>query len=432
MKVEHVTNLSPIAKLCEGFSKLSRDERHQRLIQMGFLQPENISLLNTETALKYEVANHFIENVIGCFPLPLGVAVNFVIDGRDYVIPMAVEETSIIAGASKTAKWIRDNGEITTQQLSNLGVGQIQLPKIKDFAELEKKIVAKKQELIAKANKDVMHDIVTRGGGVREMIVRRLPRGDGQDMAVLHIMVDTCDAMGANTINQVCEYLKPHIENLTNERVGMCILSNMPETKITQAKVIIRNIDRELGEAIAEGSLFAQVDPYRAVTNNKGVMNGIDGILIATGNDWRAVEAGVHAYAAHAGKYTSITRWSMQGNDLHGVLEAPILVGIVGGVTRLHPVAQICLKLLNVKSAIELSGIIAAVGLVQNLAAIRALVTQGITQGHMKLHISNLAMASGATQTELPLLKQRLAECLEKNKRVTESDVKEIMQEIRK
>ena len=245
-------------------------------------------------------------------------------------------------------------------------------------------------------------------------------------------MVDTRDAMGANTINQVCEYLKPKIEELSGEELGMCILSNLTDTRITQAKAVIYNIDPELGEAIAEGSLFAQVDPYRATTNNKGVMNGIDGVLIATGNDWRAVEAGVHAYAARSGKYTSITRWTMEGKDLHGVIEAPILVGIVGGVTRLHPIAQICLKILGIKSASQLSRIIAAVGLVQNLAAIRALVTEGITQGHMKLHIANIVMALGASDDELPILKQRLAERLQKNRRITEADAREIINELRK
>ena len=431
MSIEHDRSSSRIKELSEGFSKISREEREKRLVEMGVLNPDDLKVLNKETALGIHLANHFIENVIGCFPLPLGVALNFKIDSRDYIIPMAIEETSIVAGASKNAKWIRDHGEITTKNLTQLGIGQIQVPLVNNFEQLNKIILDKKNDFIEMANKHVMQDIVMRGGGVRDINVRCLSRGDGYNMAVIHVMIDTCDAMGANTINQVCEYLKPKIEELSNENLGMCILSNLADTKITQANVIIRNIDPELGEAISEGSLFSQVDPYRAATNNKGVMNGIDGILIATGNDWRAVEAGVHAYAARSGTYTSITRWYMKDKDLHGIMEAPILVGIVGGVTRLHPVAQICLKILGVKSAAELARVVAAVGLVQNLAAVRALVTQGITQGHMKLHISNLAMASGASDKELPILKQRLAERLEKNKRVTESDVKEIMKALR-
>ena len=432
MSIKENENFSRIAKLSEGFSKLSWQEREKRLIEMDILTSDEIQILHKETALSGHLADHFVENTVGFFPLPLGVALNFRIDGDDYVIPMAIEETSVIAGASKTAKFIRDNGEITTKNLSELGIGQIHIPRVKKFNELQKIIQENKKSFIEMANENVMKDIVTRGGGVKEITLRCLPRGDGHDMAVIHVMIDTRDAMGANTINQVCEYLKPKIEELSGEELGMCILSNLTDTRITQAKAVIYNIDPELGEAIAEGSLFAQVDPYRATTNNKGVMNGIDGVLIATGNDWRAVEAGVHAYAARSGKYTSITRWTMEGKDLHGVIEAPILVGIVGGVTRLHPIAQICLKILGIKSASQLSRIIAAVGLVQNLAAIRALVTEGITQGHMKLHIANIVMALGASDDELPILKQRLAERLQKNRRITEADAREIINELRK
>lgn len=423
---------SIIAELTQGFSKLTLEERLKRLIKMGFLQASDIEFLQRESALSLDLANQFIENVIGVYPMPLGVAVNFVIDNRDYVIPMAVEETSIIASASKTAKWIRDEGEITTKTLGELGIGQIQLPNVKDYKTFRQKIEKKKDEFIDKANTDVAHGIVARGGGVRDLNVRRIPRGDGRDMAVLHVMVDTRDAMGANIINQVCEYLKPLIEELTDEKVGMCILSNLADTKITQAQVVIRNIDPALGLAIEEGSLFAQIDPYRAATNNKGVLNTIDPVLIATGNDWRAVEAAIHAYAGYSGQYSSITKWRMKGKDLYGIMEAPIVVGTVGGVTQLHPMAKICLKMLNVKNANELARVVAAVGLVQNLAALRSLVTEGIITGHMRLHISNLALASDATQNELPILKQKLADRLKTKKRITGSDVKEILNEIRK
>jgi hydroxymethylglutaryl-CoA reductase len=421
-----------IAELSTGFSKLSREEREQRLIEMGFLTVEDALILSKDSALDMYLANHFIENVISCFPIPLGVALNFVIDGHEYVIPMAVEETSIIAGASKTAKWIRDHGELTTQNLGKLGIGQIQLPKIKNFDEFKHKIESNTQELIDSVNKEVAHSLVARGGGLRDIVVRGLPRGDDYLMAVVHIFVDTGDAMGANIINQMCEFLKFPIEKLTRESVGMCILSNLVDTKLTQAKIVIYDINLALGKAIAEGSLFAQIDPYRAATNNKGVLNGIDAVLIATGNDWRAVEAGIHSYAAKSGQYRSITHWQMEGNHLHGVLEAPIVVGIVGGVTRLHPIAKICLNMLNVKNAAEFSRILAAVGLVQNLSALSALVTHGISKGHMKLHISNLAIASGATQEELPFVKQRLAELLETHKRITESDAKRILTVLRK
>lgn len=428
-KVKHNSTSTHATK---GFYKLSRAERQQYLINTGLLSRKEINILNKKSVLKPEIADHLIENVIGCFQLPLGVAVNFVIDGKEYVIPMAIEETSVIAAASKTAKWIRDNGTISTETLGQLAIGQIQIPKVKNFPVLKKIIFEKKSELITMANDIAIKNLAARGGGVKDIQIRKLPRGDGSDMAVIHVLINTCDAMGANIINQVCEFLKPQIEKLTNENVGMCILSNLNDTKLTRATVIIKNIDPDLGNAIAEGSLFAQIDPYRAATNNKGVTNAIDGVLIATGNDWRAVEAGIHAYAARSGQYTSITRWIMQGNDLHGVLEAPIVVGIVGGVTKLHPIAQLCLKILKVNSAEELSRIIAAVGLVQNLAAIRALMTEGITKGHMKLHLTNLAMAAGATHKELPILKHELTKHLEKFNRISQSNVKEVLNRLRK
>lgn len=422
---------SSTKELLRGFSKLSPEERQYRLVEMGFLKAVDLSILKKEGSLDLQLANQFIENVMGTFPLPLGVALNFVINGREYLIPMAVEETSIVASASKTAKWIQEEGEITAQNLSQLGMGQIQLPKVKDSQALKKTIEGKKKDLIDYCNTDIVPSLAARGGGVEDIIVRILDRPDGAQMAIIHVLVNTCDAMGANLITQICESLKTPVEDLVNEKVGMCILSNLADTKLTQAHVIIKNIEPQLGEAIAEASLFAQLDSYRAATNNKGVMNAIDAVLIATGNDWRAVEAGVHAYAAYSGRYTSITRWFMKEGHLHGEIIAPILVGTVGGVTRLHPVAEICLRILNVKSANELAQVIAAVGLVQNLAALRALVTHGITKGHMKLHISNLVLAVGAKEEEISLLKQKLKDFLETNKRVTESDAKAILAEIR-
>lgn len=421
-----------IPELCSGFSKLSLEQRHSRLLEMGFLNAEDVQILNNKSNLNRSQADQFIENFIGCYEIPLGVAVNFVIDGRDYVIPMAVEENSIIASASKTAKWIRDNGEITTKNLGEFGIGQIQLPLVKDYHDVEQKIRANKDKLIKYVNTEIARGIVNRGGGVRDITTRCLPRGDGFNMAVIHVMVDTRDAMGANIINQICESLKIPVEELTQEKVGMCILSNLADTKLTQAHVVIRNIEPELGRLIAEGSLFARIDPYRAATNNKGVLNGIDAVLIATGNDWRAVEAGIHAYAGYSGQYSSITKWSMQGKDLHGIIEAPIIVGTVGGLTHLHPIAKMCLKMLRIKTAAELARILAAVGLVQNLGAIKALVTEGINKGHMKLHVSNLILASDASQDELPVLKDRLTKLLETQKHVTGSDVKTILEKMRK
>lgn len=413
------------------FSKLSFTERVNLLIKHGLLLEDEASILTHETALKHEVSDHLIENAIGCFPIPLGVAVNFVIDNREYIIPMAIEETSVIAAASKTAKWIREEGEITTKNVSHLAIGQIQLPKVKNSTKLSQIILKNKQQLINQVNDEIAYSMTSRGGGAKDIAVRIVPRGDGFDMLIIHIMVNTCDAMGANIINQICEYLKVPIEELLGEKVGLCILSNLTDEKITEANIVIRHIDAELGTAIEEASLFAELDPYRAATNNKGILNAIDAILLATGNDWRAVEAGMHAYAARKGNYQSLSKWVVKNGDLHGVLRAPIVVGIVGGVTNLHPVARIALNMLNVKNANELARIIAAVGLVQNLGALKALVTTGITKGHMKLHLNNLLMKAGANADEIQILLLQLKKILLKNKHITGHDVSNALKKLR-
>lgn len=419
-------------KMFRGFSKLSREERFDRLMKMGALEKEDVDYLRAGGLKTPDLAEKFIENVIGYFQLPLGVATNFRIDGQDYVIPMAVEETSIIAAASKTAKWVREAGEITTETIGNLIIGQIQIGKVADFGAVRSVVELNRNRWIELSNRDVAHGLVARGGGVKDIQVREVSRGVGQgSMAVIHVLADPCDAMGANIINQVCEYLKSHVEETTGEKVTMCILSNLVDTKLTRAHVLLRDIDPELGAKIEEASLFAQQDPYRAATNNKGVLNGIDPILIATGNDWRAVEAGVHAYAVRDGQYRSITRWKMTLKGLEGVLEAPIVVGTVGGVTKLHPTAQVCLKILGIETASELSRVCAAVGLIQNLGALNALTTVGIIEGHMKLHIKNLTLGAGASERELPLVQKRLEEILMMTKRISLNNAVEVLREIR-
>ncbi|MBL7687504.1 MAG: hydroxymethylglutaryl-CoA reductase, degradative, partial [Bdellovibrionaceae bacterium] len=379
-----------------GFSKLSREDRFDYLEALGALTAEEARYLKTGGLKDMGLAEKFVENVIGYFQIPLGVATNFVVDGRDLAIPMAVEETSIIAAASKTAKWVRENGTIRTESIGKQIIGQIQLAEVADFARFEKTVLSAKAELLNSVNRDVAHGLVARGGGVEDLRVRQIERPDGKTMAVVHVYADPCDAMGANIINQVCEYLKGPIEQFTGETVTMCILSNLVDSKLTRAIVELHGIDADLGLKIQEASLFAELDQYRAATNNKGVLNGIDPILIATGNDWRAVEAGVHAYAARTGQYRSITRWTFADGVLTGLFEAPIVVGTVGGVTKLHPTAQLCLNMLGIESASELSRICAAVGLVQNLGALKALTTVGIIEGHMKLHIRNLTIGAGA------------------------------------
>lgn len=418
-------------ELFQGFSKLGREERLARLVEMGALSQEDVRFLKNGAPVSVELAEKFIENVLGFFQMPLGVAANFEIDGEAVVIPMAVEETSIIAAASKTAKWIREHGRITTEMIGREIIGQIQIAKVRDYKNLLEIVKANEAEWVALANKDVAHGLVARGGGVKRLEVRRVDRGDGSDMAVIHVYADPCDAMGANIVNQVCEYLKIPVESATGEKVTMCILSNLVDSRLTRARVEMTGLDPELMEKIEEASLFAQRDPYRAATNNKGVLNGIDPILIATGNDWRAVEAGVHAYATQSGQYRSITRWKREGNVLVGIFEAPIILGIVGGVTTLHPTAKMCLRMLCVKSAEELSRICAAVGLVQNLGALRALTTVGIIEGHMKLHIKNLTLGAGANEREMPFVVKRLEEILTIDKRISLSQAVEVLKELR-
>lgn len=419
------------AEAFQGFSKLNREERMQRLLEMGALTSEDVRFLRGGGQVSVDLAEKFIENVLGFFQMPLGVATNFEIDGKAYVIPMAVEETSIIAAASKTAKWVREHGSITTEMVGREIIGQIQIAKLQDYARLYEIVKAREAEWVAMVNRDVAHGLVRRGGGVKRLEVRKVERGDGGYMGVIHVYADPCDAMGANIINQVCEYLKLPVEVATGEKVTMCILSNLVDSRLTRAKVEMVGLEEDLMERIEEASLFAQQDPYRAATNNKGVLNGIDPILIATGNDWRAVEAGVHAYAAESGQYRSITRWKRVNNVLVGIFEAPIVLGVVGGVTNLHPTAKMCLNILKVSSAEELSRVCASVGLVQNLGALRALTTVGIIEGHMKLHIKNLTLGAGASEREVPYVQKRLEEILSLHKRISLSNAIEVLKELR-
>jgi len=415
----------------QSFHRLSRTERLERLKEACGLNAEDISVLSSEATPAFSLAEHLIENAVGFFSIPLGVATNFKIDGRELFIPMAVEETSIIAAASATAKWVTREGSIRTYSQGNLIIGQVQLPQVRDVKNARQVLHENRELLMGLANACIP-GLVARGGGVRDLAVRELerPTGDGT-MLVLHLLCDPCDAMGANLINQVCEAIKPRIQKLTGEHVGLCILSNLVDSKLAVAEVVIRNIDPQLGFGIEEATLFAKADPYRAATHNKGVLNGIDPILIATGNDWRAVEAGVHAYAARSGKYGPVTEWKMQGLDLVGRIEIPLAVGTVGGVTRLHPTARVAMKILGVTRADELARICAAVGLVQNLGALKALSTVGIVKGHMQLHAANLAIAAGAEIHEIASVRDRLAEILKEEKNINLTRAKEVLQAVR-
>jgi len=432
LSVEVVEKVSSSHLKPGRFSQLTFDQRLSRLNQLKILNSSDLEFLKAGGLKDVTLAEKFIENAIGYLQLPMGVAPHFVIDNEEYWVPMAVEETSIIAAASKTAKWVKEFGRIETEVIGSDIIGQIQLAKVKDFSRLHQAVQEFKLNWIQQANYDVAASMVKRGGGVNEIHLRSITRPDGGLMAVIHVHMNAVDAMGANIMNQVCEYLKHPIESASGESVTMCILSNLVDTKITRAKVILKGIDLDLACKIEEASLFAENDPYRAATHNKGVMNGIDPIAVATGNDWRAVEAGVHAYASRSGQYRSVTRWRREGmSNLIGTLEAPIVVGVVGGVTQLHPMAHLSLKILKNPSANRLSQIMAAVGLVQNLGALKALTTVGIIEGHMRLHIKNLSLGAGADEKELPFVAQKLEEILSLKKRISLSNAIEVLKELR-
>jgi hydroxymethylglutaryl-CoA reductase len=413
-----------------SFRHLTQDERHEYLKTHCSLTDEEVALLKG-APLPGSIADHLIENSVGYFQIPMGIATHFRIDGKDRLIPMVVEETSIIAAASAMAKWVRTQGELTTRMQGKLIIGQIQFPRVKSAEQFKALLQPEIPSLIEMANR-LVPGLVNRGGGVREIKIRELKRpDDGQAMMVLHILCDPCDAMGANLINQVCEALKPEVARITRESVGLCILSNLVDDKLAIADVVIKNVEPEIAEGICEAALFAHADPYRAATHNKGILNGIDPILIATGNDWRAVEAGVHAYAARSGSYQPLTRWWREGSDLRGQIELPMAVGTAGGVTKIHPMAKLALKILGVEKAEELARISAAVGLIQNLGALKALSTVGIVRGHMELHASNLALAAGSTEEEVVEVKSRLTEMLKNRQGISISAAQEVLREIR-
>ena len=433
-KKKGTTESEGMKKLFKGFSKLSMSDRFARLMKMGALTQADVKYLKAGGVKKPDLAEKFVENVIGYFQIPLGVATNFCIDGKRIPIPMAVEETSIIAAASKTARWVGEHGIIKTAT-EGLGViGQVQISHVKDFERLKQIVQENRKEWIHRIHTDVVPSMHKRGGGIVDIYTRLLSKGENteEQMAVVHVVVDTCNAMGANIVNQVCEYLHTLIESVTNEEVSVCIVSNLSDSKLTTAEIVMSGLEPELMEKIEQASLFAETDPYRATTSNKGVMNGIDAILIATGNDWRAASAGVHAYSAREGSYKSVTKWRVKNDKLYGYFEAPLMVGTVGGMTRLHPTAKMCLRMLGVEEANALARICAAVGLVQNLGALRALTTVGIIEGHMKLHIQNLTLGAGAKGWEIPVIQKHLEIIFGFKNRISLSQAVEALKALRK
>jgi len=363
------------------------------------LSEDDASVLQKPGALGFDLANRMVENVIGVMPVPMGVAVNFLVNGRDIVVPMAIEEPSVIAAASNAAKMSRLKGGFKATTTDPVMIGQIQVVGVKDPNRARFEILANKTDILKHANaQDPV--LVSLGGGARDLEVRVLETSQGT-MVIAELLVDCRDAMGANAVNTMAEAVAPLIEKISGGRVYLRIISNLAVKRLARAKATFAKEalgGAEVVDGIVNAYAFAAADPYRCATHNKGVMNGVTAVVLATGNDTRAIEAGAHSYAARLGHYTSLTTWEKDGNgDLVGTLEMPMAVGLVGGATASNPVAKIAVKILGIKTARELAEIIASVGLAQNLAALRALAAEGIQRGHMGLHARNVAISVGAT-----------------------------------
>ena len=391
-----------------GFYKMTLEERRAKLADAASLTPEAL-LPFAIGGLSPEAGDHMIENVIGLYSLPLGIALNFRVNGRDVLVPMTLEEPSVVAGASFMAKLARAGGGFTATTTDPLMIGQMQVINITNLHEAKLKLYEHKAELLAEA--DSIDPVLKKfGGGARDLEVRVFEESPIGGFLVIHLIYDVRDAMGANAVNTACERLAPQVEAITGGKVHLRILSNLADRRIARARCTIPlkelAFDNFSGEEVRDGIIaayaFAAVDPYRAATHNKGIMNGVDSVVIATGNDWRAIEAGAHAYAARSGKYASLSTWNQdKDGNLVGTLEMPMAVGIVGGATKVHPAAQASVKLMGVKTASELAQIIVSVGLAQNMAALRALATEGIQRGHMSLHARQVAIAAGASGDEI-------------------------------
>jgi hydroxymethylglutaryl-CoA reductase len=392
-----------------GFYKLSPSERLVAVAEQAALGPQEVA--QVQTGLLLDQADKMTENVIGMFQVPLGIATNFVIDGREVLIPMCTEEPSVIAAASNGARMAREAGGFSTSSTGPVMRALIQATGIGDPFAARQAILLHKDELMKMANdKDPM--LVKYGGGVKDIEVYVIDSKMGP-MVVTHLIVDCRDAMGANAVNTMAEALAPRIEEITGGRVYLRIISNLADLRLVRSKAVFKAEEiggHEVVDGILLAAELAEVDPYRAATHNKGIMNGVTAVVLATGNDTRAVEAGAHAFASIAGRYKSLTRYEKnRDGDLVGTIEMPVAVGLVGGATRVHPVAKTAVKILGVKSADDLSRIIASVGLCQNFAALRALAAEGIQRGHMSLHAKNVAVQAGAKCDLVEVIAARMA-----------------------
>ena len=400
------------SSLISGFYKLSPKQRLQAVKEFANLTDEECAQLQSVGSLPLDLADRMIENVVGTIPVPLGIGVNFLINNRDYLIPMAIEEPSVVAAASYAAKMVRDGGGFHTSSTLPIMVGQIQVVGVKDPYAAKMRVIQAKEEVLKKANEQDPV-LVSAGGGARDLDAKVINTTQGP-MLIAELHVDCRDAMGPNAVNTMAEAIAPTIEKVTGGRVYLRIVSNLATKRLVRAWCIVLK-EAVGGEKVVDGIVnayaFAAADPYRAATHNKGILNGIIAVIIATCNDHRAVEAGAHAYAVKNGHYGALSTWERnKDGDLVGSIELPMAVGLIGGAVRTHPIAKIAVKILDVKTANEFGEVLAAVGLAQNLGALRALASEGIQRGHMSLHAKNIAVAAGATGGLIDIVAEKMVQ----------------------
>lgn len=411
-----------------GFYKLSMRERLSLVAKLTGLTNEEVAAISNTGGLPAEIADRMIENVVGGITIPLGIAVNFRINGRDYLVPMAIEEPSVVAAASNAAKMARAKGGFTVTNTGPVMIGQVQVVDLQDPYAARLRLIENKQRILDKANEqDPL--LVSLGGGAKDINARVVNSSKGR-MLIAELIVNTGDAMGANAVNTMAEAVAPLVEEITGGRVFLRIISNLADRRLVRASAVFSK-EAIGGEEVVDGVLyayaFAEADQYRCATHNKGIMNGVIAVGIACGQDIRALEAGAHSYAAKDGRYKPLTTWEKNADgDLVGTLEMPMAVGLVGGASRTHPVAKIAIKILGVKTATELAEVMGAVGLAQNFAALRALATEGIQRGHMKLHARNIAIAAGAKGEQIDIVARKMVE----EKKIRMDRAKEILDEL--
>src|SRR5690606_11801642 len=413
----------------KGFYRLSPEERLDNVAEHSGLSGEEKAIIRGEKGFSVQTADQMVENVIGYMPIPLGVAANFKVDGRDIFVPMATEEPSVIAAASNAARLAYDTGGFTTSFSGPIMIGQVHVTQLSHPYAAMAKIYENKEAILNKCNQQDP-TLISLGGGALDLEVR-VVKTLSEKVLVIHLFVDTRDAMGANAVNTMSEAVAPLIEKITGGKVVLRILSNLADKRIARARAVFESPfgnDKEMLHRFISAYELAAADPYRAATHNKGIMNGVSAVVLATGNDTRAVEAGAHAYAARFGRYTTLTHDELGENrTIIGTIELPLAVGLVGGAAKSHPVARTAIKMLGVKTSRERAGIIAAVGLAQNFAALRALASEGIQKGHMKLHAKNMAIQAGAKGHEIG----RVVEWVVKEGRFRFDDIKRYLEKIR-